>query len=212
METYSNREQGPEQPRICANPECSNSVHGRKRYCSQKCLTRAFWLRKHPKKWRVCANPDCPHPRFQTSDNRQKYCSYKCTRKVFDHLRWVRRREKRPDNKCLNRLCGRAFRASKQNQKFCSTRCGRAQKRAERETELANLRMLALTSAKQTPKKVGRTAQPEEERRYFSVGKMVETKIASGKQLTAARQAVAQAKKIAYSSVVRYHKQFRNSR
>jgi hypothetical protein len=55
----------------------------------------------------------------------------------------------------------------------------------------------------------GRHKEPEEGRQYFKVGRMVEEKLASGKELTTARRATARETEISYSSVVLYHKKFR---
>jgi hypothetical protein len=57
--------------------------------------------------------------------------------------------------------------------------------------------------------KGGRPRQSEQSKRYFKIGQMVEEKIASGDELTAARRLVALETHISYGSVVRYHKQYR---
>ena len=77
--------------------------------------------------------------------------------------------------------------------------------------ELAELRAkVAEATLANGNKPKGRRKQTDESRRYFSTGEMVEKKLASGMELTAARRSVASAMRISYSSVVRYHKQFRS--
>jgi hypothetical protein len=71
-------------------------------------------------------------------------------------------------------------------------------------------RGLVLLFRKPRKKGGGRDKSAEEDKRYFKVGEMVEKKITSGIELTAARRLVANAMKISYSSVARYHKQFRS--
>src|ERR1035437_1650683 len=68
---------------------------------------------------------------------------------------------------------------------------------------------LADKEAQLAKAKLQSSAKDKEEKQYFKIGKLVDEKMARGKALTAARSAVAAAEGIAYSSVSRYHKQYR---
>jgi hypothetical protein len=59
------------------------------------------------------------------------------------------------------------------------------------------------------PAKPGPKTKPEENKRYFRFGIMVEEKVASGMEVTAARRLVAKAVGITYNSMAGYHKKFR---
>jgi hypothetical protein len=59
------------------------------------------------------------------------------------------------------------------------------------------------------PGKPGRRKKADGGGRYVEAGRLVEQKLADGKELTAARLAVARQFNLAYSSVVRYHRKFR---
>jgi hypothetical protein len=76
--------------------------------------------------------------------------------------------------------------------------------RAER-AELAELRAKAATGSRPGPAK-----KAHDERQFFRIGELVQAKIDNGKDLTAARRAVALSKNLKYSTVVRHHKQFRS--
>jgi hypothetical protein len=91
-------------------------------------------------------------------------------------------------------------------EKYAGYRAKRkAQLQAER-AELAELRAKAAT----TGSRPGPAKKAHDERQFFRIGELVQAKIDNGKDLTAARRAVALSEKLKYSTVVRHHKQFRS--
>jgi hypothetical protein len=90
---------------------------------------------------------------------------------------------------------------------FCDGRCNAAEKRcleAERVAKLEANQRDQHSNTKRGPKE-----KPEESKRYFIIGKLVEQKLASGLELTAARRRVAKDAGITYRSAAVYHKTFR---
>ena len=108
---------------------------GSRKYCSRRCYFNARYRREHPKqaKQKIC--PMCGKE-FAAFYGQKKFCSDTCRNRWNNMLRINRLEESRqleppqPKQEKICPQCGKPFKMTKSNKKFCSRQCGRRYRRS----------------------------------------------------------------------------------